>query len=86
MKKNEIIYMPRATKQLLRLQKNDQYKIVEACETLFDFPYCQHVKALVNHPYPYRLRVGNFRVFFSYQKQILTIFVIEVRRRNERTY
>ncbi|MCX8589007.1 hypothetical protein J3U14_10860 [Gilliamella sp. B3801] len=32
-------------------------------EALADMPNCANVKALTNHKYQYRLRVGNYRVF-----------------------
>jgi len=44
------------------------------------------VKALTNHQFNYRLRVGNYRVFFDYADTIKIITIEEVEKRDERTY
>ena len=44
------------------------------------------VKALTNHEYEYRLRVGNYRVFFNFDGSVHIAIVEEVRKRDERTY
>lgn len=48
----------------------------------------RNVKALVNHRYPFRLRVGDYHVFFSVAPSGLVqiISIEEVRKRNERTH
>jgi mRNA-degrading endonuclease RelE of RelBE toxin-antitoxin system len=49
-------------------------------------PNCINVKALVNHDYQYRLRVGNFRVFFNFDGVVHIVSIEEVKKRDERTY
>lgn len=49
-------------------------------------PNCQHVKALANHAYGYRLRVGNYRVLFDWDGAIRIVEIQEVKKRDERTY
>lgn len=49
-------------------------------------PDCQNIKALTNHQYGYRLRVGNYRVLFDWGVEVKIIEVQEVRKRDERTY
>lgn len=49
-------------------------------------PKARNVKGLKNHPYPYRLRVGRYRVFFSVEMDLRVLKVEEVKKRNERTY
>jgi mRNA-degrading endonuclease RelE of RelBE toxin-antitoxin system len=49
-------------------------------------PECQNVKALVEHQYGYRLRVGNYRVLFDWDGDIRVVEIQEVRKRDERTY
>lgn len=44
------------------------------------------VKALVNHDFAYRLRVGDYRVLFNVHEQIEIISIEEVKKRDERTY
>jgi mRNA interferase RelE/StbE len=56
---------------------------------LADMPNCsgsQNIKALTNHPYGYRLRIGNYRVLFDWDAEIRIIDIQEVRKRDERTY
>jgi mRNA-degrading endonuclease RelE of RelBE toxin-antitoxin system len=49
-------------------------------------PNCQNVKALVNNQYPYRLRVGNYRVFFDFDDTLKIVSIEEVKKRDEHTY
>ena len=57
--------------------------IYEAVDTLKDFPNCSNVKKLKNRD-DFRLRVGNWRVFFTDSLKIL--YIEEVKKRNEHTY
>lgn len=51
------------------------------------FPKCSGVKALTNHEYGYRLRVGNYRVFFNFDDGAACIVSVEeVKKRDGRTY
>jgi hypothetical protein len=43
-------------------------------------------KKLVNHAHGYRLRVGNYRVFFDFDVAIRIVSIEEVRKRDEQTY
>lgn len=45
-----------------------------------------NVKALTNHQYGYRLRVGDYRVFFNVAAGIQVVLIEEVKKRDERTY
>jgi mRNA-degrading endonuclease RelE of RelBE toxin-antitoxin system len=53
---------------------------------LVDLSMARNVKALTNHEYGYRLRVGNYRVFFDFDGAVRIISIEEVRKRDERTY
>jgi mRNA interferase RelE/StbE len=53
---------------------------------LIDLPTARNVKALTNHEYGYRLRVGNYRVFFDFDGAVRIVSIEEVRKRDERTY
>jgi len=61
-------------------------RIFNDTQALAHFPDCGNVKKLTNHAYPYRLRIGNYRVFFSFDGAIRIITIEEVKSRNERTY
>ena len=53
---------------------------------LVDLDSARNVKWLTSHKYGYRLRVGNYRVFFDYDCEIQIVSIEGVRKRNERTY
>ena len=66
--------------------KTTRIGIEEAIETLSDLPNAKNVKALTNHAYGYRLRVGNYRVLFDAQNDIQIIDIQEVKKRDDNTY
>ena len=69
-----------------RVHRGERRKLHEQVGALSGFPEVKNVKALTNHQYPYRLRVGNYRVFFEHEEQIKVVRIEEVRKRDERTY
>lgn len=70
-----------AEKQLYKLERNVQARIISILERIRVRPY-PHVKKLVSSPY-FRLRVGEYRVILDIKEDRLIIFVIEVgHRRN----
>lgn len=81
---NEIIYQPKALRQLKKIKT--QAEIRQNIKSLSAMPNCKNVKHLTNHQYPYRLRVGNYRVFFQFDGKINIVSIEEVKKRNERTY
>lgn len=58
----------------------------DGVETPARFPEVRNVKALTNHRYPYRLRVGAYRVFFEFEDAIRIVRIEEVKKRDDRTY
>ncbi|MBK6999906.1 MAG: type II toxin-antitoxin system RelE/ParE family toxin [Rhodoferax sp.] len=85
---NAIEWKPKARKQLLKLDHQDRVQVRdEVGQKLSVFPFGSGVKALTNHQYGYRLRVGNYRVLFDFESGAACIVSIEeVRKRDERTY
>ena len=82
----DIRWTMRALKQTRAFSRSDRVRIISGVETLKNWPNCKNVKALKDHRYPYRLRVGNYRVFFTVDKYATIVAVEEVRKRDERTY
>ena len=83
----KIKWQPKATKQLIKLKdKSVINRINNAVLTLINFPEVINVKALLNHDYGYRLRVGDYRVLFDVQETVEIISIEEVKKRDERTY
>lgn len=83
---NEVVYARKAAKQLRKLQPADSKLVRVECNKLADMPNCANVKALVNHPQQYRLRIGNFRVLFDFDGYAHIVSIEEVKKRDERTY
>ncbi|MBK8326502.1 MAG: type II toxin-antitoxin system RelE/ParE family toxin [Moraxellaceae bacterium] len=77
----------KARKQVAKItDKTTRIDIEEAISTLSDLPTAKNVKALTNHKYGYRLRVGNYRVLFDAQNDIQIIDIQEVKKRDGNTY
>lgn len=84
---NAINWQPKALRQLRKLPEARAAQIRSAVTTeLVDLSRASHVKALTNHEYGYRLRVGNYRVFFEFDGAVRIVTIEEVRKRDERTY
>lgn len=81
---NKIIYQIKALKQLRKIPNNNLIR--NKIDGLADMPNCINVKALTNHQYQYRLRVGNYRVFFNFDGYVHIVSIEEVKKRDERTY
>lgn len=84
---NTVSWKPKALKQLKKLgNKPAQARILSATAELARFPDVANVKTLINHQYGYRLRVGDYRVFFNVAADIQVVLIEEVKKRDERTY
>lgn len=84
---NEIVWQPKAKRQLKKIRERHIKKLLlDAVDTLIDYPNVAEVKDLKNHKYTHRLKVGTFRVLFNAFDMINIISIEEVKKRNERTY
>lgn len=85
---NRILWQPKALRQLRKIRdENIQEQIFQAAQSLQDFPNCANVKRLTNHRYGYRLRVGDYRLFFDFQGgEARIVSIEEVKKRDEHTY
>ena len=84
---NSINWQPKALRQLRKVDAHAGKQIRAAVSTeLLDLSEARNVKALTNHEYGYRLRVGNYRVFFNFDGAVRIVSIEEVRKRDERTY
>lgn len=82
---NALDITKKAHRQLEKLPKTDNAAIREALKVLKKWPNCDGVKYIVNSkPRQYRLRIGDYRAFFTVNGDTITI--TEVKKRNERTY
>ena len=77
----------KALKQLKKLKERaTQERTLSATRGLAEFPATTGVKALTDHAYGYRLRVGDYRVMFDAFETIQVVSIEEVKKRDERTY
>lgn len=82
-------WQPKALKQLSKFKdKAVITRVTKSVQKLIGFPNVPNVKALSSHEYQYqyRLRVGDYRVFFNVDDVIEIISIEEVKKRDERTY
>ena len=80
-------WQPNALRQLRKVDAHAGKQIRAAVSSeLLDLSTARNVKALTNHEYGYRLRVGNYRVFFDFDGAVRIVNIEEVRKRDERTY
>ena len=83
---NAIGWRAKALKQLRKIDRQDNVAIRQAVNELAAMPACAGVKALTNHQYGYRLRVGRYRVLFDFDGEVRIVEIQEVRKRDEHTY
>jgi mRNA interferase RelE/StbE len=78
----QIVILPAAEKSLAKLPKKMQLRIQGVITTLASNPLPPVAKKLVGRD-TYRLRVNDYRIIYSIQKNILTIEIVSVGHRNE---
>ena len=83
---NSIKWHTKALRQLREIDRNDNVAIRSAVNVLAAMPACSGVKALTNHEYGYRLRVGRYRIFFDFDGEVRIVEIQEVKKRDEHTY
>ncbi|MEK6917280.1 MAG: type II toxin-antitoxin system RelE/ParE family toxin [Nanoarchaeota archaeon] len=77
----DIEFSETAEKQLYKLEKQTQIRIISTLDRIRVRPY-PFVKKLVGSPY-FRLRVGDYRIILDIKDDKLLIYVVEVgHRRN----
>lgn len=75
----EIIFTDKSLKQLKKLEKDIQKRIIKALERIRIRPEA-YVTKLIGDP-GYRLRVGNYRVLMDIDKQKILILVLKIAHR-----
>ena len=76
-----LVYSELAVKQLKKLPKELQVRIVSTLERVRIRPY-PHILRLVESPY-FRLRVGVYRVILDIKEERIMIFIIEIGHRRK---
>ncbi|MEI6707613.1 MAG: type II toxin-antitoxin system RelE/ParE family toxin [Methylococcales bacterium] len=79
----DIIIKPSAEKSFAKLPKAQQIKIINAIENLAINPRPQGFKKLKSTAELYRIRVGDYRVIYSIDNNVLIITVVKIGHRKE---
>ena len=80
----QIKILPSAQKELSSLSKAIQVRIGRKIDSLQTNPTPQGVKLLKGKDREaYRIRVGDYRILYQIQKEMLTILVIKIGHRKE---
>jgi mRNA interferase RelE/StbE len=79
----QIEFEPAARRELRDLDRPIQERILKSLANLADNPrIAPNVKALQGQP-GYRLRVGDWRVVYTLQDDVLTVLVVRIAHRRE---
>lgn len=71
-----------AAKEIEKLPKHEIKKIVEKIQSLSDDPRPQQSKKL-SADERYRVRVGNYRILYEIQDDVLIVYVVKVGHRKD---
>lgn len=72
-----------AEKQLKRLPREDQRRVVRALVALADNPLPRGARKLHGHEDVFRIRVGRYRVLYSVADDRLVIIILKVGHRRD---
>lgn len=83
MDKYKIEFLKTAAKELKKLPKDIQIRIIRKIEKLIDEPYPADTKKLKNGNGRFRIRVGNYRIIYKLEDKKLVILIIKVGHRRD---
>ncbi len=72
-----------AEKQLKKLNRDDQRRVVKAIVALADDPHPQGSRRLTGYEDVFRIRVGPYRVLYSASGQRLVIIILKIGHRKD---
>ncbi|HNT33436.1 MAG TPA: type II toxin-antitoxin system RelE/ParE family toxin [bacterium] len=72
-----------AERQLGKLPTSIQIRLVKKIESLGSDPRPQRVEKLIGREHGYRIRVGDYRVLYRVEDDVLTVLVVAVGHRRE---
>ncbi len=76
----KLLWLKIALKQIKKIPKPDQHKIIDKIESLIKIPTPPDIKKLQGFENLYRLRVGNYRIIFKVKNTTLIIAIIGHRK------
>ncbi len=72
-----------AEKQLKKLNRDDQRRVVKAIVALADDPHAQGSRKLAGYDDVFRIRVGQYRVLYSVSGKKLVIIILKIGHRKD---
>ena len=81
MHKYQIELKPSAKKELSKINNQDAQKISIAIDKLVNNPFPVGYKKLKANENKYRIRVGNYRVIYNIDSNIVTILILKIGHR-----
>jgi mRNA interferase RelE/StbE len=72
-----------ARKQILRLPRSEQRRVMAAIADLATVPRPEGVRKIVGAQSAYRIRVGDYRIVYEIHDRVLTIYVVRVAHRKD---
>ena len=82
MAKYKILVKKSAEKELGKIPKKELLKILDKIKNLSDDPHPTGSIKLTNQE-KYRIRVGNYRILYTVEDNILTVFVVKIGHRKD---
>lgn len=79
-------YSKRFIKHLQSIPQKEQIKILQKITDSLENPLQVSVKLETTKPPIYRLRAGDYRIFFELDRELKIMIVTEVKRRTTQTY
>lgn len=74
---------PSARRELLKLPRPDQRRLIRAMDALADNPRPRGIKKLAGPDDLYRIRVGDYRVVYTIQDDRLIVLVVRIGHRKD---
>jgi mRNA interferase RelE/StbE len=78
-----VIFKPAVAKQLRRINRKEQRKIVDAAKELANNPRPYGYKKLVGDEGFYRIKVGDYRIIYEIADDVLIVSVLRVTNRRD---
>lgn len=78
-----LIFEPPAWRELMALPEEAQNRILDAAYRLESQPRLSGCKKLKGAGNKYRIRVGNYRLIYTIEDDVLVVLVVQVGKRDE---
>ena len=72
-----------AQKQLSKINRQDQDRIISSIESLANNPRPDGCRKLSGRPAAWRIRIGSYRVIYELQHEKLIVLVVKIGHRRE---